>query len=110
VIVNRYPDNDNFRLQRKWSISCISWRSSLSSLGRECFCCCCQSIKREGQLELALSVFSTLHTHFQHYCIGSDEFEYWMKDEMFASCRFSVDSAGNEVLYIAANTGKLIFW
>jgi len=32
-----------------------------------------------------------------------------MKDEMFASCRFSVDSAGNEVLYIAANTGKLIF-
>ncbi|EOA24455.1 hypothetical protein CARUB_v10017713mg [Capsella rubella] len=28
------------------------------------------------------------------------------KDEMFASCRFSVDSAGNEVLYIAANTER----
>ncbi|CAE6062093.1 unnamed protein product [Arabidopsis arenosa] len=35
------------------------------------------------------------------------------KDEMFASCRFSVDSAGNEVLYIAANTergGSIITW
>ncbi|CAN8266933.1 unnamed protein product [Cochlearia groenlandica] len=28
------------------------------------------------------------------------------KDEMFASCRFSVDSEGNEVLYIAANTER----
>ncbi|XP_010502127.1 PREDICTED: SEC12-like protein 2 isoform X2 [Camelina sativa] len=35
------------------------------------------------------------------------------KDEMFASCRFSVDSAGNEVLYVAANTergGSIITW
>ncbi|KFK33365.1 hypothetical protein AALP_AA5G004200 [Arabis alpina] len=34
-------------------------------------------------------------------------------DETFASCRFSVDSAGNEVLYIAANTGRggsIITW
>ncbi|CAH2045904.1 unnamed protein product [Thlaspi arvense] len=28
------------------------------------------------------------------------------KDEMFAYCRFSVDNAGNEVLYIAANTER----
>ncbi|KAL1208293.1 SEC12-like protein 2 [Cardamine amara subsp. amara] len=35
------------------------------------------------------------------------------KDEMFASCRFSVDSLGNEVLYVAANTergGSIITW
>ncbi|XP_010483182.1 PREDICTED: SEC12-like protein 2 [Camelina sativa] len=35
------------------------------------------------------------------------------KDEMFASCRFSVYSAGNEVLYVAANTergGSIITW
>ncbi|KAL0685120.1 hypothetical protein Bca4012_051968 [Brassica carinata] len=35
------------------------------------------------------------------------------KDEMFAYCRFSVDNAGNEVLYIAANTergGSIITW
>ncbi|XP_056863208.1 SEC12-like protein 2 isoform X2 [Raphanus sativus] len=35
------------------------------------------------------------------------------KDEMFASCRFSVDNAGNEVLYIAAKTergGSIITW
>ncbi|EFH40326.1 predicted protein [Arabidopsis lyrata subsp. lyrata] len=35
------------------------------------------------------------------------------KDEMFASCRFSVDSSGNEVLYVAANTehgGSIITW
>ncbi|KAG5411510.1 hypothetical protein IGI04_007829 [Brassica rapa subsp. trilocularis] len=35
------------------------------------------------------------------------------KDEMFAYCRFSVDNAGNEVLYIAANTergGSVITW
>ncbi|XP_010451670.1 PREDICTED: SEC12-like protein 2 isoform X3 [Camelina sativa] len=35
------------------------------------------------------------------------------KDEMFASCRFSLDSAGNEVLYVAANTergGSIITW
>ncbi|XP_009129238.1 SEC12-like protein 2 isoform X1 [Brassica rapa] len=36
-----------------------------------------------------------------------------MQDEMFAYCRFSVDNAGNEVLYIAANTergGSVITW
>ena len=39
-----------------------------------------------------------------------DEFENTAtQDEMFASCRFSVDGSGNEVLYVAANTGKLIF-
>ncbi|ESQ39991.1 hypothetical protein EUTSA_v10000916mg [Eutrema salsugineum] len=35
------------------------------------------------------------------------------KDEIFASCKFSVDNAGNEVLYIAANTergGSIITW
>ncbi|KAG7533718.1 WD40 repeat [Arabidopsis thaliana x Arabidopsis arenosa] len=28
------------------------------------------------------------------------------KDEMFASCKFSVDSSGNEVLYVASNTER----
>jgi len=35
------------------------------------------------------------------------------KDEMFASCRFSVDNSGSEVLYVAANTqrgGSIITW
>ncbi|KAJ0240509.1 SEC12-like protein 2 [Hirschfeldia incana] len=35
------------------------------------------------------------------------------KDEMFAFCRFSADTAGNEVLYIAAKTergGSIITW
>lgn len=32
-----------------------------------------------------------------------------MQDELFASCRFSVDNSGDEVLYIAAKTGKLTF-
>ncbi|XP_022566391.2 SEC12-like protein 2 isoform X1 [Brassica napus] len=35
------------------------------------------------------------------------------KDEMFASCRFSVDNSGDEVLYIAAKTergGSIITW
>jgi len=35
------------------------------------------------------------------------------KDEVFGYCRFSVDNAGNEVLYIAANTGRggsIITW
>ncbi|XP_010424918.1 PREDICTED: SEC12-like protein 2 isoform X2 [Camelina sativa] len=35
------------------------------------------------------------------------------KDEILASCRFSVDSAGNEILYVAANTERgvsIITW
>ena len=49
--------------------------------------------------------FNFVHKSCNILVLYSDE----LQDEMFASCRFSVDNSGDEVLYIAAKTGKLTF-